>query len=183
MESPEDIEKALAALLPAAISERGQRSLDELIDSLAAGEAPLAELPELEAEPEAEPAAAPAPVVSRRPWAWAGIAGAAGAFAAAVAMVFQMPATTGRPSFGTTPDLATVPVVATTTPEVESLGRNEFVDSAVPENWMSVKDGVPHRAVRIYYVEEEHLRDKKTGYEMVRTQTREDLDWLPIDTF
>ncbi len=48
MESPEDIEKALAALVPSALSARGQHSLDELIDSLAAGEAPLAELPEPE---------------------------------------------------------------------------------------------------------------------------------------
>ena len=178
MESPEDIEKALAALVPAAISERGQRSLDDLIDSLAAGESPLAELPELEPEPVTEPA----PVVRRRPWAWAGIAGSAGAAAAAVVIALQMPSRSESPLQVGVAEEAVVPVVDSA-PEVVSLGRNEFVDSAVPENWMSVKDGVPHRAVRIYYVEEEHLRDQKTGYEMVRTQTREDLDWLPVDTF
>jgi hypothetical protein len=47
MESPEDIEKALARLVPSAISERGQRSLDDLIDSLAAagGEEMVGEMP------------------------------------------------------------------------------------------------------------------------------------------
>jgi hypothetical protein len=37
MESPEDIEKALGRLMPAAISERGQRALEGTIDGLAAG--------------------------------------------------------------------------------------------------------------------------------------------------
>src|SRR5688572_20854162 len=45
MESPEDIEKALARLMPSAISEKGQRSMEDLIDSLAAGEPVAVELP------------------------------------------------------------------------------------------------------------------------------------------
>lgn len=173
MESPEDIEKALAALVPSALSARGQRSLDELIDSLAAGESPLAELP----EPEATPAPELAPA-RRRPWgAWAAATGAA---AAAVVFAFQMP---GQHSAQGAAQVVVTPPAAVTTPEVESLGQDEFVDSAVPENWMSVKDGVPHRAMRVRYVTEERLRDNKTGYEMVVSQAHEDVDWSPIDRF
>ncbi len=175
MESPEDIEKALAALVPSALSARGQRSLDELIDSLAAGEAPLAELPEPEAAPAPAPELAPA---RRRPWgAWTAATGAA---AAAVVLAFQVP---GQPFAQGTAQVVVTPSAAVTTPEVESLGQDEFVDSAVPENWMSVKDGVPHRAMRVRYVTEERLRDNKTGYEMVVSQAHEDVDWSPIDRF
>jgi hypothetical protein len=166
MESPEDIEKALAALVPSAISERGQRSLEELIDSLAAGEAPVAELPE----------SAPAPVVvpQRRPWAWLGAAGAA---AAAVVMAFQMSGSGTRPQAGGSP------VAAAAAPEVISLGKSEFVDSAEPGDWVSEKDGVLHRVVRIRYVNQERLRDVKTGVEMVVTEASEDLGWSPIASF
>jgi hypothetical protein len=120
--------------------------------------------------------------VRRRPWAWTGIAGATGAAAAAVVMAFQMPGTGGHPTQGGAPEVAGVPA-AVSAPEVVSLERNEFVDSAVPENWMSVKDGVPHRAMRVRYINEERVRDVQTGYEVVVTQTREDLDWLPVDSF
>ncbi len=71
MESPEDIERALARLMPAAFSEEGKRSLDELIDGLAAGETPA--------------------VTARKP-AWAWVAGVGAAAAAAVfAMNFPAP--------------------------------------------------------------------------------------------
>ncbi|WP_035602634.1 PDZ domain-containing protein [Haloferula sp. BvORR071] len=75
MESPEDIEKALAALVPSAISEKGQRSLDDLIDNLAAGNAPLLEME--------------MPASRRLPWGWIGGLGVGAA--AVLAMAFQIP--------------------------------------------------------------------------------------------
>ena len=73
MESPEDIEKALARLVPSAISDQGQRSLEDLIDSLAAGETAVVEMPS----------------PRRKPWGW--MAGGAGAAAAAVTLALLVP--------------------------------------------------------------------------------------------
>lgn len=70
MESPEDIEKALSRLMPSAMSGKGQRSLEELVDHLAAGESAVM-----------KPA-------RRSNWAWVGGIGAA---AAAVVVAVGVP--------------------------------------------------------------------------------------------
>ena len=87
MESPEDIEKALARLVPSAISDQGQRSLEDLIDSLAAGETAVVEMPS----------------PRRKPWGW--MAGGAGAAAAAVTLALLVPAGEPGPRRANSPKL------------------------------------------------------------------------------
>ena len=161
MESPEDIEKALARLVPSAISEPGQRSLEDLIDSLAVGEAAVEEMP--------------LPSPRRKPWGWIGGAGAA---AAAVALAFVMPS-------GDTKDaspLASVPV-----PEEKDgflvLAQSKHVESAEPEDWTSEADGVTHRAWRVRVVNQERVQDLETGYEVLVSHPQDEVILRPVNTF
>jgi hypothetical protein len=166
MESPEDIEKALARLMPSAISEKGQRSMEDLIDSLAAGEPVAVELP-------------PVKKSSRPSWfAYGGI----GAAAAAVVVALSLPQ--GGPGS---------PAVVGKTPAPEApaddsnglvlIGQSEVVEEAVPEDWMSETDGVPHRAWRVRVVDQERLRDVETGYEVLVSHPREEVRLMPVTSF
>ena len=159
MESPEDIEKALARLMPSAISEKGQRSMDDLIDSLAAGETVAVELP-------------PMKKPSRLPWF-----GALGAAAAAVVVALSLPQGGSAPA-----------AVVENAPKAEEgnvvlIGSSEVVEDAVPEDWMSETDGVPHRAWRVRVVDQERLRDVETGYEVLVSRPREEVRLMPVTSF
>ncbi len=159
MESPEDIEKALARLLPSAISDQVQRSLEDLIDSLAAGEA-VVEMPP----------------PRRKPWGW--IAGI-GAAAAAVALALVVtPA--GEPRAPQFP-------VAGYPPEDEGgfvvLAQSKHVETAEPENWTSESDGVTHRAWRVRVVNQERVQDLETGYEVLVSRPQEEVILMPVNAF
>jgi hypothetical protein len=162
MESPEDIEKALARLMPSAISEKGQRSMEDLIDSLAAGEAVV------ELSPVKKP--------SRLPWFGFGGIGAA---AAAVVVAFSLPQ-------GESPAVvenAPVRENSSSKADVVLIGSSEFVEDAVPEDWMSETDGVPHQAWRVRVVDQERLRDVETGYEVLVSRPREEVRLMPVTSF
>ena len=164
MESPEDIEKALARLMPSAISEKGQRSMEDLIDSLAAGETVAVELP-------------PAEKSSRLSWfAFGGI----GAAAAAVVVALSLP------QGGSTAVVEKTPV--SNSPSTDSkglvlIGQSEVVEEAVPEDWMAETDGVPQRAWRVRVVDQERLRDVETGYEVLISRPREEVRLMPVTSF
>jgi len=155
MESPEEIEKALSRLMPAALSENGQRSLDELIDGLTAGEGQ-----------------APLPRVAGFPWGW--VAGL-GAAAAAVVLALSFPATTPAVPVAVAPAVPDVGIVR--------IGQSERVETAVPEDWMSESDGVAHRAWRVRVVDEERLHDVETGYEVLVSRPREQVVLMPVTAF
>lgn len=158
MESPEDIEKALARLLPSAISDQGQRSLEDLIDSLAAGEAVVEMSPP-----------------RRKPWGWIGGIGAA---AAAVALALVTPA--GEPRAPHFP-------VTHLPPEDEGgfvvLAQSKHVETAEPENWTSESDGVTHRAWRVRVVNQERVQDLETGYEVLVSRPQEEVILMPVNAF
>ena len=163
MESPEDIEKALARLMPSAISEKGQRSIEDLIDSLAAGETVAVEL-------------SPVKQPSRLPWFGFGGIGAA---AAAVVVAFSIPQ-------GKSPAVVENAPVRENSPskaDVVLIGSSEFVEDAVPEDWMSETDGVPHQAWRVRVVDQERLRDVETGYEVLVSRPREEVRLMPVTSF
>jgi hypothetical protein len=165
MESPEDIEKALARLIPSAISEKGQRSMEDLIDSLAAGETVAEELP-------------PVKKSSRVPWfAFGGI----GAAAAAVVVAFSLPQK-GAPTVAKN---APVPAKeeGASKDGLVLVGSTEVVENAVPEDWMSETNGVPHRAWRVRVVDQERLRDAETGYEVLISRPREEVRLMPVTSF
>jgi hypothetical protein len=159
MESPEDIEKALSRLMPAAFSEEGKRSLDELIDGLAAGETVLEVAPDK----------------SKPLLPWAG-----GIAAAAAAVVLAMNLPGGGPS---TPSAGISQTPPVTTGETVLLHQSERVEAAVPEDWMTEADGVAYRAWRVRVVGEERLHDVQTGYEVLVSRPREEVRLIPVSSF
>lgn len=160
MESPEDLEKALARLMPSAISGKGQRSMEDLIDCLAAGETVATVLPEKKAGR----------------WSWLGGIGAA---AAAVVIALNLP----QREVPAVVEISATPESAAPKSGVVLIGQSEVVEEAVPEDWMSEADGVPHRAWRVRVVDQERLRDLETGYEVLVTRPREEVRLMPVTSF
>ena len=156
MESPEEIEKALSRLMPAAISEEGKRSLDELIDGLAAGET-VVQMPRKSA------------------WPWLGGIGAA---AAAVVITLNLPAGSPAPA-----DVAVTAPAPVAEGGIVLLQQTERVEKAEPDGWMSETDGVAHRAWRVRVVDEERLRDLETGFEVLVSRPREEVILMPVTAF
>jgi hypothetical protein len=155
MESPEDLEKALARLMPSAISGKGQRSMEDLIDSLAAGET----------------VATPLPVRKSGYGSWFGGIGAA---AAAVVIGLSLPPRDA-------PAVVAKPVAVEG--GVVLIGQSEVVEEAVPEDWMAETDGVPHRAWRVRVVDRERVRDVETGFEVLVSRPREEVRLMPVTSF
>lgn len=169
MESPEDIEKALARLMPSAISEKGQRSMEDLIDSLAAGETVAMELP---------------PVKKPSRLSWFGFGGIGAAAAAVVVALSLSPGESGSGS----PTVAKVNNASAQEASASQDGlvlidSSEVVEDAVPEDWMSETNGVPHRAWRVRVVDQERLRDVETGSEFVISRPREEVRLMPVTSF
>ncbi|QJE98358.1 hypothetical protein [Luteolibacter luteus] len=176
MESLEDIEKALTRLVPSAISEKGQQSLEDLIDGLAVE---AGEVPELVAEPEPEPLRA-AP--KRRIWSWTG--GIAAAAAAVVAAMVLPQVNPGAVSRATAYQGNITPVSHPATEDgILLLGQTERVEAAEPEEWVSEANGVPHRAWRCRVVNEERVQDVKTGYEVTVSRPLEKVVLMPVTAF
>jgi hypothetical protein len=67
--------------------------------------------------------------------------------------------------------------------DVVLIGSSEFVEDAVPEDWMSETDGVPHQAWRVRVVDQERLRDVETGYEVLVSRPREEVRLMPVTSF
>lgn len=173
MESLEDIEKALSKLVPSALSERGQQSIEDMIDGLAAGE--MAEITEAQAS-----SAIIAP--KRRFGTWsAGI----GAAAAAVAISLSLPHSGPVAGEGRLTASAEVPMTTHSEPEdgLVLLGQVERLEAAEPEDWVSEADGVSHRAWRFHVVDEERVQDVKTGYEVTVSCPREKVVLMPATAF
>jgi hypothetical protein len=159
MESPEELEKALARLMPAAISTRGRESMEDLLDALAGGEADaVAQIPP------------PAP----RRWIWW-----SGGAAAAAAVVLAL----NLPQAGPAVVAATGPAAMPAADELVLVGQTEVVEEAVPEDWMSESNGVPHRAWRVRVLDRERLRDVATGHEVIVTRPREEIRLIPVTSF
>ena len=176
MESLEDIEKALSRLVPSAISGKGQQSLEDLIDGLAA-----------EAGEEPEVVAMPKPVTAmpkRRMWGWTGgVAAAAAAVVAAMVLPQGNPAGTARTvAYHGNPQITPAGNSAAED-GVVLLGQTERVEAAEPEDWVSEADGVTHRAWRFRVVNEERVQDVKTGYEVTVSHPREKVVLMPVTAF
>jgi hypothetical protein len=157
---PESIEDMLSRLMPVAISESGQRSLDAMLDELA-GE---------EAAPEA-PAAAPR---GKNFWIYAlppvGIA-------AAAALAFFMP-------LGSSPrEQVTSVLPKVDAPGIFLLGETDRIETLTDEGWLADPHGAAMQAVRVRVVEENTLRDEKTGIVFQISEPREELILTPVTAF
>lgn len=156
MQAPDPIEAALARLMPTAMSVSGQRSIDEMLDELAA------ELP----------------AASARRWKYPIIGlGAAATIAALVAL----PSLLNRPS----PGLSFPQIVQAESaqPDMQWLEESERVESMADEGWVSTGEGIAMQAVRVRMVGENTLRDQETGYTVHISEPRSELLLMPVSSF
>lgn len=161
MKQPESIEDMLSRLMPVAISEAGQHSLDAMLDELA-GE---------------EVIDMPVTVKSRgvrRLWAYTlppvGIA-------AAAAFAFFMPqsSSTRKEITSSQPKLEA--------PGIFLLGEMDRIETLTDEGWLADPHGAAMQAVRVKVVEEDTYRDEQTGIIFQISEPREELILTPVTAF
>ena len=156
MQTPDPVETILARLMPPALSDSGQRSIDAMLDELAA-EAPVCR-------------AVPAPR-PHRGWWLGGIA------AAGVAAAWLLPLTV-RPSANPAVSASSEPA-----PNVVLVGQSGRIESMVDEGWQEEADGSAMQALRLNVVEEESVLDKETGIIMQIREPREEILLMPVSSF
>lgn len=160
MKQPESIEDMLSRLMPVAISEAGQRSLDAMLDELAGEEA----VPETPATPH------------RGKSFWIYALPPAG-IAAAAAFAFFMP----HGSSARKEITSTLPKLEA--PGIFLLGETDRIETLTDEGWLADPQGAAMQAVRVRVVEENTLRDEKTGIVFQISEPREELILTPVTAF
>lgn len=157
MQTPDPIESMLARLMPGTLSQSGQRSIESMIDELAG-------------ETAAVRTTTPA---IRRWWIGSGIA-------AAVALSFALPAMfRGAPASS----LVSTPKAVEEAPAMEFVEESNRVESVRDEGWLADADGTAMQAVRYRVVEENTLRDAKTGYTVRISEPRDEVLLTPVSSF
>lgn len=155
MQAPDPIEAALARLMPTAMSAAGQRSIEDMLDGLAA-ESKV--------------------VRSRsfaRPLAGLGIA-------AAIAALVTLP---GLLKTGV--EIASSPQVQADVASlgVHLVEQSERVESMSDEGWVADPDGSAMQAVRLRMVSEDTVRDEETGYTVRVSEPRDEILLMPVSAF
>lgn len=153
MDTPEMIERSLERLVPRGFSREGEASLMELIDELAGEDSP-----------------------ERGP-RWGALLGWSGGLAAAFALG-------GGLIFAGNEESGTVPLAGVEDMGVELMAEAEGVVSAEPDSTLLVDPGGDlHQAWHVQVVNEERVRDLRTGYEVRITRPRDELVLLPVTSF
>jgi len=164
MKSVEEMERLLERLAPAPMSEEATGAIESMIDSLA------------QQDSAAEEDHGAAGRTWRRPGvaAWMSLAAAVllGAFAGALAIRRD-------------PQPMAVPVAASDDPEggLEWVGRSDQVGEPEDDGFLADEDGGVHRLLRYRVVEEEVVRDGRSGTLMRVTGPREEMMLVPVSTF
>lgn len=154
MRQPESIEDMLSRLMPVAISEEGQRSMDAMLDELCgeeAGDAPaIAEIPQ------------------RKKAFWKFAVPPVG-IAAATALAFF------HPGDGLTGELTTISAPASTAPEMVLLGESDRIETLTDEGWLADPQGFVMQAAKARVVKENTIRDEATGIVFQISEARKEL--------
>ena len=162
MKPAEQIEESLKRLAPAALSERASESIGSMIDSLATSDAD-------EADEQIES------ITGRRGWrgpaAWSGIAAAV-----VIGVVFSWSQRPDEAGPVAQPDQMAVP-------GFEWVGRTDQVGELEDGGLLADESGRVHRMVRYQVIEEEVVRDGRSGAMMRVTGPREELMLVPVSTF
>jgi hypothetical protein len=154
MKSVEQIEKSLGRMVPAALSQRTSRELDEMIESLAIqdGEVPRGH--------------------------WRTTAGWSAAAAALVLGAFsfwqwnpEKPGA-GQPTGAASPSTG-----------IELLSQTDRVGKTTDAGLMADDGGGMLRVLRCQVVEEEMVRDKRSGITVRVTEPREETVLIPVSNF
>lgn len=156
MQELDQVEAALARLMPPGLKQDFQLELEEMIDDLA-GELPVAPV-------------ATASISRRGRWL------AAGGMAAAVAGLCV-----ALPSFSPSQVAAVLPHDPSS--GLVLVSESGRIESMTDEGWQEDRDGFAVHAVRLNIVEENQVRDEETGMIVQISQPREELLLSPISAF
>lgn len=160
MQAPDSVEVILARLMPPGLSENFQADLDEMISGLAGPDA-VGAMPRKRSS------------YPLRLIAGGGIAAAIGALCALVPMI--------QGNSGSTPTAAILPPPAA--PGLVLLGESNRVESITEEGWKDGSSGAAIRATRLNVVEQNSVRDEKSGMVVEIVEPREEILLTPIDSF
>jgi len=156
MQAPDPIEAALARLMPTAMSASGQRSIEDMLDGLAA-ESKVVTVRDW-----------------RRPAVGLGIA-------AAIAALVTLP---GLLKTGV--EIASSPQVRADVASLSGIRlveRSERVESMSDEGWVADPDGAAMQAVRLRMVSEDVVFDDETGYTVKVSEPRDEILLMPVSDF
>lgn len=153
----EDVEAALARLMPPALSEECQLEIEELFDDGGTLE----------------------PDVSVRTGFCRWLA-AAGGIAAAIGALIAIFLPTG--DHGSPPAVAAAVPVAQSYGLV-LVSESDRIESMTDEGWQEDSDGNAMHALRLSVVEENSLRDEETGIIVLVSEPREEILFTPITAF
>ena len=162
MQTPDPIEAVLARLMPPAMSEEGQRSIEAMLDELAVAVAPVAV------------------AGSWRRWMWGGAA------AAGVTLAVGLWAGAGEDVGGVLPVVEAAFADAEGAEEGGSLRllqSTDRIEAVADAGWMGDPDGVAMSAVRIRVVEAETFEDEETGIVVQVSDPRDEVILTPVSVF
>ncbi|MEO7099798.1 MAG: hypothetical protein ABI162_10585 [Luteolibacter sp.] len=154
----DEIEAALARLMPPALSQGCQLEIEAMFDELAG--------PEVVME---------MPVAGRSYQRWVMVGGIAAAVAA-VAAIFPITNSAVAP-------LAKALSAVDAPSGLVLVGESDRVESMTDEGWQENSDGAAVHAVRLNVVAENSLQDKETGIIMRVSEPREEILLTPISAF
>ncbi len=159
MQTPDSIEAALSRLMPPALSTAGQRSIEAMLDELAATSAVVA----------------PKRPRMFRYFIPAGIAAAL--LVSAGTMLRQTPAS---------PTVAGGSAQVSTTDDREGIvlvSESNRLVALSDEGWLGTPDGEAVQAVRSRVIEANTFRDEETGEEVEVSELREETILMPVSVF
>lgn len=157
MHKPDPVETILARMMPPAMSERGMREIETMLDDLAL-ETPL-------------------PHVARFPLKRAGIFGGIAAAGVAAMLVLHFNQKPEKPHARIFSSEVSNPS------EILLVGETDRVESMTDEGWREDADGTAMHAMRLNLVEENSLLDEETGIVMKISQPREEYLLMPVSSF
>jgi hypothetical protein len=158
MHKPDQIEGILARLMPAAMSDEGQRGIETLLD-------------ELEAESPCKASATGSRAFANpRRWLIGGIAAALAGVAALI------------PDWNSTPPVVAAPE-RTLPPGFVLLSESDRIESSFDEGWVENSDGSAMHALRLSVVGENSIRDQETGIVIQVSEPREEFLLMPVSAF
>lgn len=158
MRAPEEIEEMLGRLMPVAVSEEGQRSMDAMLDELCG------------------PDEVEVPAVEKRRY-WKYLVAPAG-IAAATAFVFFHPA-----ERASKPVEIAVPVQGLEVDEMALMGESDRIEALADEGLVADSGGGVMQAVRVRVVGEDTFRDEETGIVVQISEPREEMLYYQVNGF
>jgi hypothetical protein len=158
LETANDIEKALAGLMPVALSGRACDEIEDMLDELA-GDAQFVEFK------------------SAKLGKWAVVGGAAAAVALVLVVISSGSAAKKAVS------VSSLEQLADDAPELVFITESDRVEGVRDEGLFVDAGGSAIRKVRVRVIEKRQMRDEETGIIVMLTEPREEMYMVPVSTF